>query len=62
MNTELDNQQQNQSVGSVGALISTNSYSFDFDLWAREVRRQMLAVLQKKYSERDRNSNGKELE
>ncbi|MDB9312550.1 hypothetical protein PN462_05485 [Spirulina sp. CS-785/01] len=30
--------------------VNTNSDAFDFDLWAKEVRNQMLAVLQKRSS------------
>jgi hypothetical protein len=50
MNAKLTNQQQNRSIA---AFISDSSDSFDFDLWASQVRRQMIAVLQKRDSERD---------
>lgn len=49
MNTKLKNQEQNKAVGASAA--SSNSDSFDFDLWASEVRRQMVASLQKRDSE-----------
>jgi hypothetical protein len=45
MNTELSNQQRDQPFE---ALVSSNSGNFNFELWAREVRRQMVATLQKK--------------
>lgn len=56
MNAKLTNQQQSRSIG---ALISASSDSFDFDLWASQVRHQMLAVLQKRDSERDVKDMGK---
>lgn len=32
------------------ALLSERNENFDFDLWAKEVKRQMLAALQKRES------------
>lgn len=57
MNANLNNQQQNNIVR---ASFSANTNSFDFDLWATQVRRQMIAVLQKRYSEKEAKSNGKD--
>lgn len=57
MNAKLKNQQQMQPVG---ALFSANSNNFDFELWASQVRRQMLAVLQKKDNGRGVKSDTKE--
>ncbi len=45
MNTELSNQQREQPFE---ALVSSNSGNFNFELWAREVRRQMVASLEKR--------------
>jgi plasmid rolling circle replication initiator protein Rep len=57
MNANLNNQQQNNTVR---ASLSANNNSFDFELWANQVRRQMIAVLQRRYSEKEVKSNGKE--
>jgi hypothetical protein len=45
MNLQLQNQQKDKPVEG---LFSLNSDRFNFDLWASEVRRQMLASLQKR--------------
>jgi hypothetical protein len=45
MNTELSNQKRDQPFE---ALVSSNSGNFNFELWAREVRRQMVASLHKR--------------
>jgi hypothetical protein len=55
MNTELNKQQDKLVETSV----SSNREYFNFELWATEVRRQMLALLEKKGSEREAKSNRK---
>jgi hypothetical protein len=45
MNLQLQNQRKDKPVE---AFLSVNSDRFNFDLWASEVRRQMLASLQKR--------------
>jgi hypothetical protein len=49
MNTQLNQQQEKViDTSAIG-----NRDCFNFELWASEVRRQMLASLQKKDSERE---------
>ncbi len=55
MNTELNKQQDKL----VETSLSSNREYFNFELWATEVRRQMLALLEKKGSEREAKSNRK---
>jgi hypothetical protein len=55
MNTELNKQQDKLVETSV----SSNREYLNFELWATEVRRQMLALLEKKGSEREAKSNRK---
>jgi hypothetical protein len=55
MNTELNKQQDKLVETSV----NSNREYFNFELWATEVRRQMLALLEKKGSEREAKSNRK---
>jgi hypothetical protein len=55
MNTELNKQQDKLVETSV----NSNREYFNFELWATEVRRQMLALLEKKGSEREGKSNRK---
>lgn len=45
MSTKVENRKKNKSVA---ASASGGKDSFNFELWALEVRRQMLASLQKK--------------
>lgn len=45
MNTHLNNKQQDKFVKGA---VSANNDSFDFELWAREVRPLLLAALQKR--------------
>ena len=55
MNTELNKQQDKLVETSV----SSNREYLNFERWATEVRRQMLALLEKKGSEREAKSNRK---
>jgi hypothetical protein len=55
MNTKLNT----QLAEPVETSASANRDYFNFELWASEVRRQMLASLQKKGSEREAISNRK---
>jgi hypothetical protein len=55
MNTELNKQQDKLVETSV----NSNREYLNFELWATEVRRQMLALLEKKGSEREAKSNRK---
>lgn len=56
MNTQLKNQQQNETIKSQS---SSDSNSLNFDLWAIEVKRQMITALQKKQTEREVQVNRK---
>jgi hypothetical protein len=49
MNTNL-NKQQNQLL--VETFFSTTSNEFDFNEWASEVRKQMIASLEKRHTKR----------
>jgi hypothetical protein len=57
MNTQLNK----QHVRAFEALTNGNKDCFNFDLWASEVRRQMIALLQKKNSEREGKSSRKKM-
>lgn len=56
MNTQLKNQQQNETIKSQS---SSDSNSLNFDLWAGEVKRQMIIALQKKQTKREVQANRK---
>lgn len=55
MNTKLNHQQ----ASSFETLASENWDCFNFEQWSTEVKRQMLASLQKKGAERDAKSSSK---
>lgn len=57
MKTQLDKYQPQ----SFEASVSENSDYFNFELWASEVRRQMLDSLQKKDAQREAKNQEKKL-
>lgn len=57
MNAQRQNQQQNKPVENAQ---SNNSSSLNFELWAIEVKRQMVASLQKRQNEREAQLKRKE--
>jgi hypothetical protein len=57
MNAQRKNQQQNKPVENAQ---SNNSSSLNFELWAIEVKRQMVASLQKRQNEREAQLKRKE--
>ena len=57
MKTQLDKYQPQ----SLEASVSENSDYFNFELWASEVRRQMLDSLQKKDAHREAKNQEKKL-
>jgi hypothetical protein len=57
----MNTQAQKQQAYPVEISANSNQDFFNFELWANEVRRQMIASLQKKSAEREARSNGKKL-